>query len=82
MVVSGKLKKYIGAIEDEEAAGHLYDKYSIILQGLKVSSLNHAFHYIQLHLKQDFISLTKRLKLLCVLSYRQEQTTLTPSSRY
>ena len=48
MVVSGKLKKYIGAIEDEEAAGLLYDKYSIILQGLKVSSLNHAFLSIQL----------------------------------
>lgn len=42
MVVSGKLKKYIGAIEDEEAAGILYDKYSIILQGLKVSRLSQS----------------------------------------
>ena len=37
MVVRGQLKKYIGAIESEHAAGLLYDKYAIIIQGLKVS---------------------------------------------
>ena len=39
MVVSGHLKKYIGAIENEDVAGVLYDKYAIIIQGLKVSVL-------------------------------------------
>ena len=39
MIVRGKLKKYIGAIENEEVAGILYDKYAIIIQGLQVSYL-------------------------------------------
>ena len=38
MIVKGKLKKYIGAIENEDVAGILYDKYAIIIQGLQVSS--------------------------------------------
>ena len=38
MIVRGKLKKYIGAIENEDVAGILYDKYAIIIQGLQVSS--------------------------------------------
>ena len=37
MVVSGDMKKYIGAITNEDAAGKLYDKYSLIMQGFKVS---------------------------------------------
>ena len=36
MVVRGTLKKYIGAIDNEEVAGLLYDKYAIIIHGLKV----------------------------------------------
>lgn len=39
MIVRGKLKKYIGAIENEDVAGILYDKYAIIIQGLQVSYL-------------------------------------------
>ena len=38
MIVRGNQKKYIGAIEDENVAGVLYDKYAIIIQGLQVSS--------------------------------------------
>ena len=38
MIVRGTLKKYIGAIEDEDVAGVLYDKYAIIIQGIQVSS--------------------------------------------
>ena len=38
MIVRGNQKKYIGAIEDEDVAGVLYDKYAIIIQGLQVSS--------------------------------------------
>ena len=38
MVVSGKVKKYVGALSNEDAAGLIYDKYSIILQGMKVSA--------------------------------------------
>ena len=37
MIVRGSLKKYIGAIEDEDVAGVLYDKYAIIIQGIQVS---------------------------------------------
>ena len=37
MIVTKNLKKYIGAIESEDTAGTLYDKYSIIIQGLHVS---------------------------------------------
>ena len=37
MIVRGNLKKYIGAIENEDVAGVLYDKYAIIIQGLQVS---------------------------------------------
>ena len=43
MVVSGRLKKYIGAIGSQVAAGILYDKYSIIIKGvLKVSKKSRA----------------------------------------
>ena len=38
MVVCGTTKKYVGALASEDAAGLIYDKYSIILQGLKVSA--------------------------------------------
>ena len=37
MIVRGKLKKYIGAIDDENIAGILYDKYAIMIHGLQVS---------------------------------------------
>ena len=36
MIVHGKLKKYIGAINNEDTAGLLYDKYAVIIQGLEV----------------------------------------------
>ena len=39
MVVKGALKKYIGAIDNEDVAGLLYDKYAIMIQGLQVSIL-------------------------------------------
>ena len=37
MIVRGNLKKYIGAIHNEDTAGLLYDKYAIIIQGQQVS---------------------------------------------
>ena len=37
MVISGSVRKYVGALVNEDAAGLIYDKYSIILQGMKVS---------------------------------------------
>ena len=37
MIVSVGFKKYIGAIVDEYKAGILYDKYSILIKGFKVS---------------------------------------------
>ena len=40
MIVRGKFKKYIGAIESEDVAGVLYDKYSLIIQGLQVSLIS------------------------------------------
>ena len=39
MIVRGSLKKYIGAIENEDVAGVLYDKYAIMIQGLQVSGI-------------------------------------------
>ena len=38
MVVKNNLKKYMGAISSEEIAAHYYDKYLIIIKGLKVSA--------------------------------------------
>ena len=43
MIVRGKFKKYIGAIESEDVAGVLYDKYSLIIQGLQVSLISSSF---------------------------------------
>ena len=37
MAASGRMEKYIGASTHEDAAGKLYDKYSLIMQGFKVS---------------------------------------------
>ena len=38
MIVKGYLRKYIGAITLEIQAARLYDKYAMIIHGLKVSS--------------------------------------------
>lgn len=40
MAVKGELRKYLGAINSEEQAARFYDKYLIIIQGIKVSNLN------------------------------------------
>ena len=37
MIVKGRAKKYIGAIDSEKRAARLYDKYALIIQGLYVS---------------------------------------------
>lgn len=37
MIVKGPLRKYIGAISSQEQAARYYDKYSMIIQGFKVS---------------------------------------------
>lgn len=37
MIVRGELKKYVGAINHEEIAALLYDKYAMIIQGYEVS---------------------------------------------
>ena len=65
-VVSGQLKKYIGAIEDQEAAGTLYDKYAIILHGLKVS-LNQLLCHIDCIYEELFDKLNSILKTFVVL---------------
>ena len=70
MIVRGNLKKYIGAIEDEDVAGVLYDKYAIIIQGLQVSQIK-AFHKL-------FGGLTHMSFHLC----RPRRTTLTRSNRF
>ena len=44
MAVKGELRKYLGAINSEEQAARFYDKYLIIIQGIKVSNLN-SFKY-------------------------------------
>lgn len=31
MIVRGEIKKYIGAVEDEETAARFYDKYALII---------------------------------------------------
>ncbi len=36
MIVKGIAKKYLGAISSELKAARLYDKYSLIIQGLQV----------------------------------------------
>ena len=36
MVVKGSIKKYMGAIPSEEIAARYYDKYLIIIKGIKV----------------------------------------------
>jgi hypothetical protein len=41
MAVKGDLRKYLGAINSEEQAARFYDKYLIIIQGIKVSLLDH-----------------------------------------
>ena len=38
MIVKGIAKKYLGAISSELKAARLYDKYSMIIQGLNVPS--------------------------------------------
>ena len=37
MIVKGVAKKYLGAISSELKAARLYDKYSLIIQGLQVN---------------------------------------------
>ena len=37
MIVRGEIKKYIGAVENEETAARFYDKYALIIQGFEVS---------------------------------------------
>lgn len=44
MAVKGELRKYLGAINSEEQAARFYDKYLIIIQGIKVSNIN-SFKY-------------------------------------
>ena len=39
MVVKGEIKKYMGAIPTEEVAARYYDKYLIIIKGIKVREL-------------------------------------------
>jgi hypothetical protein len=41
MAVKGDLRKYLGAINSEEQAARFYDKYLIIIQGIKVSLQDH-----------------------------------------
>ena len=69
VVVSGSFKKYIGAIENEHAAGFLYDKYAIIIQGLRVSiSLSHLWANLLFYL-------AKRTQLIpFVLFFKQAKT--------
>ena len=38
MIVKGIAKKYLGAISSEHKAARLYDKYSLIIQGLNVTN--------------------------------------------
>ena len=47
MVVRGEIKKYVGAIDNEEVAACIYDKHALILQGFAVSVTNLArlFHF-------------------------------------
>jgi hypothetical protein len=45
MVVKGNLKKYIGAISSEDQAARFYDKYLIIIKGIKVRlNFNNILH--------------------------------------
>ena len=37
MIVRSEIKKYIGAIGDENKAALYYDKYAMIIQGYEVS---------------------------------------------
>ena len=54
MIVKGIAKKYMGAISSEMKAARLYDKYSIIIQGLNVRLVLYKIY----RLRQ--ISLTQR----------------------
>lgn len=38
MAVKGDLRKYLGAINSEEQAARFYDKYLIIIQGIKAKT--------------------------------------------
>ena len=69
MIVRGNLKKYIGAIENEEVAGVLYDKYAIIIQGLQVSYLK--------ALRRSFEGLTIGFR-----AHRLRRTIRTQSARF
>lgn len=37
MVVRGEIKKYVGAIDNEEVAACIYDKHALMVQGFEVS---------------------------------------------
>ena len=39
MIVRNEIKKYIGAIDDENKAALFYDKYAMIIQGYEVSAI-------------------------------------------
>lgn len=44
MIVRNDIKKYIGAIEDENKAALFYDKYAMIIQGYEVR--NQSTHFL------------------------------------
>ena len=46
MIVRGNLKKYVGAIDQEEVAAFIYDKYALIMQGFEVRKCSDAIRRV------------------------------------
>ena len=47
MVVKGEIKKYLGGVAEEEVGARYYDKYLMIIKGIKVSLEKILIHYFQ-----------------------------------
>ena len=66
MIVRGDIKKYIGAVADEEVAARLYDKYALIIQGFEVRIFLWLTDVLQLIIcarpRRIFLTLAGRLK--------------------
>ena len=53
MIVRGDIKKYIGALENEQTAACLYDKYALIIQGFEAKT---NFSYTKRQIEQLIMS--------------------------
>jgi len=72
-IVRGELKKYIGAVESEEIAARLYDKYALIIKGFDVSEI--------IKCSGDFAVVDPKEILTSFYRYRPKPTSPTRAER-